>query len=265
MPKGKAIPPEVRRKIYNRFVMGESAADIAESLGLSEGGTRKIIRDERKAVEADMSSEKIVAGDKKNGRLLSTSDPHVYKGFCVINGKSKSKMFTTTNARKATELWERWCQELRDEDAFVGMCERRPATLATNGDRTVVLDEEGEPMDVDVRELLKEYDIDVDAQLALQKELADRIKELELAVEKRDARIAELEGRLSAPMEGVSEGKAPEPSTAYALMAVKPKLKGYRLFSDMDEAFAELERLNEVSRMLGMEDAFEVHEMEWGR
>lgn len=126
MPKGIAVPERDRELIYTRFCLGERQADIAEDFNVSVATVSNIVRQQRKAKEEKMAwHSEIVAGNKRTGRLVSTTDPKRYEGTCVINGRAKSKSFAGVNAREATELWEKWCSDLRDEQSFFDMVERK--------------------------------------------------------------------------------------------------------------------------------------------
>jgi len=113
MPRGKHLTDEQRREIYEARMLGESRRDIAEAYGISMSHVTKLVREQRKMEEDMAHRECIVAGDKRNGRLTSTSDPHRYEGTCIVNGKANSKTFTAANAAAAAELWREWCDGLR--------------------------------------------------------------------------------------------------------------------------------------------------------
>lgn len=122
MPRGKYLTDEQRKEIYEAHQLGESRRDIAEAYGIAAASVTRIVREQREllAKGADVAHrECIVAGDKKNGRLTSTSDPHRYEGTCVVGGKANSKTFTAANASAATDLWKSWCNELRSKQPKV--------------------------------------------------------------------------------------------------------------------------------------------------
>lgn len=265
MARKRKLNKEQERELFRMVQKGFSNNDIAKKYGITESTVReyyrRTLRERSDAAKLRNGGPRGVAM-RELGTTLTFDVDNGYVGRMEINGVTEECVFKAIDDVDATTQFDKWVQEMRDEAEFMAMCERKPAMLATDGDEAVVLDEEGKRMDVDVRELLKEYDVDVDGMLDLQKQLTDRIRELEAELEGKEALEQEIEEKdaliaeLGKPARNVG--------TAYALMAVKPQLKGYRLYSDMEEAFAELDRLNEVSRMLGMEDAFEVHEIGWG-
>ena len=118
MARGKYLTSDQHREIYEAYLLGESRTDIAEAYGITENSVSRIVREQRELStkgEHVAHRECVVAGNKKNGRLTSTSDPHRYEGTCIINGKANSKTFTAENASAATELWRSWCDELRSK------------------------------------------------------------------------------------------------------------------------------------------------------
>ena len=118
MPKGKRLTPEQRKEIYEACQIGESRKDIAEAYGIAVSSITKIVKAQRE-LQAKGDSvahrECVVAGDKKNGRLTSTSDPHRYEGTCIVAGKANSRTFMAANAGAAAEMWRSWCNELRSK------------------------------------------------------------------------------------------------------------------------------------------------------
>lgn len=118
------MPPERRAAIYHSYCMGASFIDLADREGVTDRTIRNIVNEQRE-LQRNMPKNCIVAGDRRNGRLISTPDPHRYEGTCVVGGKAHSKSFVAANARKAEEAWRKWCENLRDERAFLDMVERK--------------------------------------------------------------------------------------------------------------------------------------------
>lgn len=250
MPKGVRLSEEQRGRIYTAFVMGEQVEDIAAQYGISDGHTRKVIRDQRKARESTMASrEKIVAGDKRNGRLTSTTDPHRYEGTCVVGGKSKSRLFMADNARRATEMWEKWCKGLRDEQAFMDMVERKDDSTEHDGTFVAVEKEAcrvvcGAPDDpIEEIRPIKPVEMPGDEPIYEAQQEFDAITEKHLEAT------------------GVPLADTSEP--AYLIWAKSPEPRCYGLYLTMESALAEADKLNEVARFLGNGGAFEVEEVAW--
>ena len=128
MPKGRGLTPEQCERVYTMHCMGESRQDIADAFGIVPNTVTNIVRRQRKLHEKEdelAARECVVAGNRKAGRLMSTSDPHRYDGSCIIDGKAHTKSFVAVNATAATNLWNDWCTRLRDEKAFMDMVERK--------------------------------------------------------------------------------------------------------------------------------------------
>lgn len=239
MPKGQPLSDAQKRAIYNAYTEGESYEDIAATYGIAASTVRKTINGQREK-RGMAAKSKIVAGDKTNGRLTSTTDPHRYEGTCVIGGKSKSKLFMADNAHRATEMWEKWCQGLRDEQAFMDMVERK---------------DEPQPQD----------DESVDVTPAPVPEIV--VRPWKDVAEERKQRIEELERELDeAKTQRVelAEGYQMElHNPAYLIWAKSPEPRCYGLYLTVESALAEVDRLNDVAKFLGSSGAFEVEEVAW--
>lgn len=229
MPKGQPLSDAQKRAIYNAYTEGESYEDIAATYGIAASTVRKTINGQREK-RGMAAKSKIVAGDKTNGRLTSTTDPHRYEGTCVIGGKSKSKLFMADNARRATEMWEKWCQGLRDEQAFMDMVERKAVCGAP-------LDPIEEIRPIEVVELPDD------------EEVHETQQEIDTATEKH------LEA-IGVPLADTSE-------PAYLIWAKSPEPRCYGLYLTMESALAEADKLNDVAKFLGSSGAFEVEEVAW--
>lgn len=128
MPKGHPLTTEQRERIYDLHTMNVSHEDIADQFGVTVDTINRCVGKQRKLYEQrkeDQVAEIVVAGDKKNGRLVSNGTNR-YEGTCIVKGKSKSRAFLAGNAHVAEEQWRKWCQDLRDEQTFMDMVERKP-------------------------------------------------------------------------------------------------------------------------------------------
>lgn len=256
MPRGIHLTDETKEKIYTSYTMGERVADLSDMYGLSEVTIRRAISNRRKYHEemGNMATHsKIVSGDKRNGRLTSTPDPHRFEGTCVVAGKAKSKTFTAKSAREATEQWEKWCQTLRDEQAFMNMVERKFDAIVEDAEpesANVVCGYPGDPIEeirpIQAIEPAPTPDIDV--------------RPWRDVAEERQRRIEELEARVKTLEEGSSvAGKKP----VYVVWAKSKDPRMFGAFMSMEQALRTLDELNEVAAFLGSEDAFEVEEVQW--
>lgn len=256
MPKGQPLGESQRKAIYHAYTEGEMQADIAAIYGISVSTVSRVINRQREK-ESMAAREKVVAGDKANGRLTSTTDPHRFEGTCVIGGKRHSKTFVNVNARKATEMWEKWCQELRDEEAFMDMVERKePETQSL---------EEIVPVPAPIIEVKRWEDVakerqqrieELEAQIAEMQEAVDFCKRVEEAV--KTGETVELWG-----VEYVKPTESPTDKPAYVLWAKTDTPRMYGVYQHMNDALGDMDRLNDVAAFLGNEDVFEVEEVVW--
>ena len=243
MPKGHPLSEGQKAAIYNAYTMGESHEDIAMTYGIAAGTVSRIVSGQRK-VRTMAAREKVVAGNKASGRLTSTTDPHRYEGTCVVGGKRHSKVFVNVNARKATEMWERWCQELRDEQAFMDMVERKPAEEPGETEQTAEVEQQEGEVPIDPAPV---PEIEVVRWRDVAEERQGRIEELE-------ARVAELEAR-------EQDGATDKP--VYVLWAKSAEPRFYGAYRHMGDALGEMDRLNDVAAFLCSESSFEVNEVMW--
>lgn len=116
LPRGFALSKEQCREIYEAHKLGEKRKDIAEAYGIACSTVSKIVKQQREQQEKEnlmASREKVVAGNRKDGRLISLNEINRYEGTCVVAGRAHSKAFTADTVNAAIELWQKWCNELR--------------------------------------------------------------------------------------------------------------------------------------------------------
>lgn len=229
MPKGQPLSKEQRERIYDLHTMGVNHADIAEQFGISTGTVSKCVSTQRKLNQGKRVSkvaEVVVAGDKKNGRLVSIGT-NQYEGTCLIRGKMKRRTFTAINARNAETQWEKWCTTLRDEDEFIKMVERTP------------------------RHEADEHDV---------APIAETVTNV--SAEKTPL-VIDMSEQPCPEVVTVGITGAREQSPTYLIWAKRPEPRCYGLYRTMETALDEIDRLNEVASFLGSEGAFEVEEVAW--
>lgn len=245
--RNSPLSDKQKQQIYDAHCMGQKPEDIAQQFGIARSTTYRVISEQRRVQEskredAEVASKtKTIAGDKTNGRLTTTVDMHRFEGSCVINGKKKSKTFVATGAKHAKEQWEKWCKELRDRESFMDMVERKPEPPAPaqpleeiHPIQAVELPVEPEPVPSD-----------------------ERIREaIHEAQEEFDAITNKHMEATGVPLADTSE-------PAYLIWAKRPEPKVYRLYLTMEDALAEVDRLNDVAAFLGQDSAFEVEEVSW--
>lgn len=219
-----------RHSVYQMYLSGERARDIASAFDVHESTVYLIIKAEReKSGDAMARREMVVAGNRKYGRLVSTGNDRRYVGTCMVAGKMRSRNFEAPNASDATDQWSDWCNGLREsEEAFMEACEARDAG----------------PVEVEVVDL---EDVDVEADAAAHETPAEPACDDVPADEPAEE-----------PVDGPREQ-----DVAYVVWCKSPGPRMYGLYADVDTALAEVERMNEVSRFIGNGSAFEIDEVPW--
>lgn len=126
MPRGKPTTAQVQAYVYEAVtVQGVPVKQVAEDMGLHPQTVYRIVEKYRLAEQHEAErgdkamTEKILAGDKENGKFVCKS-ADVYEGTCRrANGKMARKAFRCS-MREAMEQWEDWCSKLRAMDAKNG-------------------------------------------------------------------------------------------------------------------------------------------------
>lgn len=244
--RGSVLTDRQKQQIYNAHCLGQKTEDIAQQFNIARSTTYKVIAQQRKLQESEGGEElasktKTIAGDRTNGRLMTTSDPTKFEGTCVVKGKCKSKTFSASGSRHAKAQWEKWCQELRDEQVFMDRIERK---------------EEPQPQAQPLEEIRPIQVVEPPAELEPVPS-DERIREaIHEAQQEFDAITTKHMEATGVPIADTSE-------PAYLIWAKRPEPKVYRLFLTMEDALTEVDRLNEVAKFLGSDGAFEVEEVEW--
>lgn len=263
-----------KQALYTQYCLGERIEDLAVAYNIGKSTAYAYVKEMRGKGNAMSSKEKVVAGDRKNGRLISCSDPHRFEGTCVINGKAHTKTFTTVNAKKAEEMWRKWCDGLRDERQFLDMVERKTEAKQEQRDEPqAVCGYPGDP----VEEITPAPVVEAQPWREIAEERQKRIEELE-------ARVAELEDKerkVSVKDMVIADTELAEPKLAhwfnnngafrvvctdkpvYLLWAKTDEPRCFGVYQHTEQALKELDRLNDVAAFLGSAGAFEVEEVVW--
>ena len=231
-----SLSPRQREALYRQYLMGEKVADLAQSYNIGTSTAYAYINGERQKEGKVAFTEKVIDGDKRNGRLLYVnSAKHKFEGTHLTrDGEMHRMKFTANNSTIARQKWRKWCEDLDAELEFMDMVERKepekPETVCgaqldpIEEIRTVATD--NEPMVIDMSE----------------SPVPDVV----------------TTGILSAgaPTINVSE-------PAYLIWAKAPEPRCYGLYLTMDAALSEIDKLNEVAAFLGGSGVFEVEEVAW--
>lgn len=240
-----------KHSVYEMHLAGESIKDIMAAFDVSEPTVYRVLKAERARANERTGKgdgmgkrEMVIAGNKRDGRLVSINNGMSYKGTCRVGASMKSREFTAQNGIVATAQWHEWCEELRGaEAAFLENCKTRTEP---------VVEEVASPEPVDVTPV-PAPEIDVKPWRDVAEERKQRIEELERKVEY-------LEGRI----EGYESSKPVlSGDNAYLLWAKSDEHKVFGLYASMEKALKEVDRLNEVASFLVGEGVFEVEEVCW--
>lgn len=241
--------------LYEQHLLGEKVEDLAVAYGISRSAAYSHIAAMRKKQESKGSekgveevafSQKIIAGDKRNGRLVFTSAAgSKYEGtHLTSDGEMHRMKFTAKNSHEAKTRWKKWCDDLDAEQAFMNMVERNVET------REEPVQEEqpkvvcGAPSDpVEEIRSIEQVDLPTD-------------EEIYEAQEEIDAQTDKVLEATGVPLADTSE-------PAYLIWAKKPEPRCYGLYLTMEAALSEVDKLNEVAKFLGGDGAFEVEEVAW--
>lgn len=250
MPKGHKLDAAARCEIADKINHeGCDPKVVASDLGLGESTVRKIARQFRLAEEHEweredqMDRQKTIAGNKHDGILSRRADQaNTYDGTCRLrNGKFERKRFHTVGDAKAIEMWEAWCERVREEDMPEPFA--KAAAPAAN---------DAEPV-VDAIEPEAVPEIAIRPWRDVAEERQRRIDELE-------AQVAELQARVDS-LGAVTAGAVG--SHSYLLWTKPEGAKAYGLYHTMETALEKVDELNEVASFLGSSGAFDVEEVEW--
>lgn len=243
MPRERPLTVEQREQIYHMHTMNYRHDEIAKQFGIAVNTVSNVVGRQR-ALEQEKREEKVaeivIAGDKKNGRLVSVGT-NKYEGTCLVRGKMKRHDFTASSSKVAKEQYDKWCQRMRDEQHFMDMVERKPV------DAVAAVEE---PVDITPAPV---PEIVVRPWKEVAEERQHRIEKLERELE--EARTQRVEFAEGYQME--------RHNPAYLIWAKGPEPKCYGLYLTVETALAEVDRLNEVAAFLGSDNKFEVEEVAW--
>lgn len=267
--KNTPLSDRQKRQIYDAHCMGQRPEDIAQQFGIARSTTYRVISEQRKlqegkGKEAEVASRtKTIAGDKTNGRLTTTADMHRFEGTCVVGGKRKSRTFLASGSRHAIGQWEKWCAELRSEQDFMDMVERKP-----------VIDSDEDGIDITpapVPEIEVTRKDDSQAVCDAPSDPIEEIRPVQVVSIPSDERIREaihdareeFDAVTTSHMEATGVPLADTSEPAYLIWAKRPEPRCYGLYLTMEDALREVDKLNDVAKFLGNDGAFEVEEVTW--
>lgn len=252
MPKGHKLDAAAKCEIADKINHeGCDPKVVASDLGLGESTVRKIARQFRLAEEHEweredqMDRQKTIAGNKHDGILSRRADQaNTYDGTCRLrNGKFERKRFHTVGDAKAIEMWEAWCERVREDD----MPEPFAKVVAPAAN-------DAEPV-VDAIEPEAVPEIAIRPWRDVAEERQRRIDELE-------AQVAELEN-VEVPEPVATKQPTPRAGTAFLVMFTGQSPRPYGIYEDMERAIEECDRMNAALEFAGIGKLYECAEVEW--
>ena len=265
MARRRSLSDEQAVELFNMVHKGFSNKDIAKKFGIAESTVktyyRRVLRDRGKEAKRNGGGPRLVVM-REGGAKLTFGVDEGYVGTCSVGGVVDEHVLEAKEDVAAIVEFDEWLGRMREEQEFLDRLERKHEEPVDDDAAYVATWDTAS-----VASILRKYS---DGKLLRD---ADRDTDVAIACEERDARMAEREderkrskarGKEREGMVSRKDTKVESSAgTAYAIIAVQPKIKGYGMYADMDAAFSKLDQLNEVTNMLGIDGAFEVHEMEW--
>lgn len=238
----RALSKEQEMELFHMVQKSFSNEEIAKKFGISKQtvGTyyRRVLRERGRELEKGKPRAVVTYSDE---RFLTFDVDGGYVGHTTVGGIEETNMFKATDDADATAKFDKWLSDMDDEAAFLAMVEREPVDVTP-----------APVPEIDVRPW---KDVAAEAQ--------GKVAQLEEDVLNKDLRIAELEERVAALKASRALGFADTDDRCYVVMVTKPSLRGYGAYTTMEAALAEVDRLNETGALLGIDDAFSVHELSW--
>lgn len=233
MPRKRKLNHEQELELFEMVRKGFSNKDIAKKFGIAQDTVgayyRRTLRERGREQDRGASRERLVA-HRKLGQQLTFSVDEGYVGKTMIGGVEETCTFKAGDDMEAISKFDKWCADMRAEQEFMGMVERKGEPQLI--EEAVTVSTDNEPVSMSARD-----------------------QESPLPV------VPVTAGIISATPSGIPLADTSEP--AYLIWAKRPEPKCYGLFLTMDAALAEVDRLNEVAKFLGSDGAFEVEEVEW--
>lgn len=273
-PEGKrkrrtVLSESQKEALYRQHLMGEKAADLAAAYDINIGTVYTHIANMRKKEKGMAFSPKVIAGNKKTGRLVyaNNAGDKYEASHLTSDGEMHHLKFTAKNNVMARQRYDKWCSDLDDECAFLSMVERKPLNDTEKpieveehtDEPKVVCGHPGDPVE-EIRPI-EEPDITP----APVPEVY--VRPWREVAEERQKRIEELEAELKeAKTQRIefAEGFQMEMhNPIYVIWSKCDEPKIYGAYLTMDEALKEVDKLNDVAAFLGNKDAFEAEEVPW--
>lgn len=265
-----------KESLYRMYLTGESAEDLAATYDISVASVYKHIKTQRDREGSMAQAERVIAGDKTNGRLVVTDTArHRFDGtHLTADGEMHRWKFTATGQRMAVQQYEKWCKALDDECEFVRKVERKDEPSTDQPEEPeAVCGHPGDPIE-EIRPIQAVEPAPVpEVSVRPWREVAE---ERQAEIDRLTSELAEARGFCERLEDAASRGEpvelwgvgyakgAPSVGTpVYVVWAKGESPRIYGAFDSMERALEELDRLNDVAAFLGSANVFEVEEVQW--
>ena len=244
LPRRRKLDREQELELFNMVRKGFGNKDIAKKFGIAPDTVgvyyRRTLRERGREQERKESRFRVVA-QRMVGQELTFGVDDGYIGRATVGGVEETRAFHAKDDTDAIGKFDKWLADMEAEQAFMDMVERKPEQPAPAQPleeirpiQAVELPVEPEPVPSDerIREAIHEARQEFDA-------------------------ITERH------MEATGVPLADTSQPAYLIWAKQPEPRCYGLYLTMEDALAEVDKLNDVARFLGNSGAFEVEEVTW--
>lgn len=245
LPRRRKLDREQELELFNMVRKGFGNKDIAKKFGIAPDTVgvyyRRTLRERGREQERKESKFRVVA-QRRVGQELTFSVDDGYVGRATVGGVEETCAVKAKDDTDAIGKFDKWLADMEAEQAFMDMVERKPTDASH--------ERESEPVNITPAPV---PEIVVRPWKEVAEERQRRIEELERELEEAKTQRVEF-----------AEGYQMElHDPAYLIWAKQPEPRVYRLYLTMEDALAEVDRLNEVAAFLGQDSAFEVEEVSW--
>lgn len=271
LPRRRKLDREQELELFNMVRKGFGNKDIAKKFGIAPDTVgvyyRRTLRERGKEQERKESRFRVVA-QRRVGQELTFSVDDGYVGRTTVGGVEETCAFRAKDDTDAIGKFDKWLADMDAEQSFMDMVERKPVIDSDEGDG-----KPGSGLMMPVPPFAH-LTGELDGKRAVCGAPLDPIEEIRPAAEvaiPSDERIREaiheaqqeFDANTTKHMEATGVPLADTSEPAYLIWAKQPEPRCYGLYLTMEDALAEVDKLNDVARFLGNSGAFEVEEVTW--
>lgn len=249
LPRRRKLDREQELELFNMVRKGFGNKDIAKKFGIAPDTVgvyyRRTLRERGREQERKESRFRVVA-QRRVGQELTFSVDDGYVGRATVGGVEETRAFHAKDDTDAIGKFDRWLADMEAEQAFMDMVERKPVLDSDESDegRAVC----GAPLDP-IEEIRSAAEVAIPSDERIREAIYEARHEF-------DANTTKHMDATGVPLADTSE-------PAYLIWAKQPEPRCYGLYLTMEDALAEVDKLNDVARFLGNSGAFEVEEVTW--